>query len=417
MKHKLVGPAGQIQEKICSNHDKLLEVYCRTDQQCVCVLCMMEEHKNHEIVSAATERTERQKQLGATLLKSQQRIQGRVKKWQDLKQAVAAVKNSAQTAIEENERIFTELVRSVQRWHAEVKQQVLAQERAVVTRATALLHQLEQEVSELRRRHVELEQLSHSDDHIHFLQSWQMLSSPSGYEDISSINVDPHSSFGPTKKAISELKERLEETCKGELANISATVKEVNVLQADEPRTREDFLQHSCELRLDPNTVHRSLRLLEGNTALEMVSEPLPYPDHPGRFANWQQALCREGLSGRRWYWEVDWKGTEVDIAVSYKGISRKSSGNECNFGWNDKSWSLYCSEAKCAFVHNNASTTVPFPGSSRIGVFLDFRAGNLAFYSVTDTMTLIHKVQTTFTEALYPGFGVWGFGSTVKIF
>lgn len=60
MKHKLVGPAGQLQEKICSNHDKLLEVYCRTDQQCVCLLCMMEEHKNHETVSAATERTERQ---------------------------------------------------------------------------------------------------------------------------------------------------------------------------------------------------------------------------------------------------------------------------------------------------------------------------------------------------------------------
>ncbi|KAJ8361448.1 hypothetical protein SKAU_G00179730, partial [Synaphobranchus kaupii] len=274
----------------------------------------------------------------------------------------------------------------------------------------------EQEVSELRRRHVELEQLSHSDDHIHFLQSWQLLSSPSGYEDVSNINVDPHSSFGPTKKAISELKERLEELCKGELGKISATVNEVNVLQADEPRTREDFLQYSCQLRLDPNTVHPSLHLLEGNSGVKMESEPQLYADHPGRFAHWQQVLCREGVSGRRCYWEVDWKGTEVDIAVSYKGIDRKSTGNECSFGWNDRSWSLYLSESKCAFVHNNGSTTVPFPASSRIGVFLDFRAGKLSFYSVSDTMTLIHKVQTTFMEALYPGFGVWGYGSTIKI-
>lgn len=358
-----------------------------------------------------------QKQLGATLLKSQQRIQGRLKKWQDLKQALAAVKNSAQTALEENERIFRELMQSVQRWHAEVKQQIVAQERGITTRASNLLKKLEQEITELRRRHVDLDQLSHSDDHIHFLQSWQLLSSPSGFEEISSINVDQHSSFGPTKKAIAELKERLEEASRGELHRITSTVKEVSVIQAEEPRTREDFQQYSCELRLDPNTAHRSLRLLEGNTAVEMTNEDHPYPETTARFAHWQQVLCREGLSGRRCYWELEWKGSEVDIALAYKGINRKSSGNECNFGWNDRSWSLYCSESKCSFVHNNSSTTVPFPTSSRIGVYLDFRAGTLAFYSVADTMTLIHKVQTTFTDALYPGFGVWGFGTAIKMF
>ncbi|KAG9335627.1 hypothetical protein JZ751_004392 [Albula glossodonta] len=417
MKHKLVTATGQLQEKICANHDKLQEVYCRTDQQCICVLCMMEEHKNHETVSAATERAERQKQLGAKLLKSQQKIEGRLKKWQDLKQAVAALKHSAQTAVEENERIFTELVRSVQRRYTEVRQQIQAQERVMVTRANMLLSKLEQEVAELRRRHNELEQLSHTEDHIHFIQSWQSLSSPSGYEEVSSINVDPHSSFGPTKKAIADLKERVEDVFKGELSNVSAAVKEVNILQAEEPRNRDQFLQYSCQLTLDPNTVHRSLHLFESNTGAKVRSEPQPYPDHPARFEHWQQVLCREGLSGARYYWEVDWNGTEVDIAVSYKGIGRKVNANECSFGWNGKSWSLYCSESKCSFTHNNVSTTVPFPGSSRIGVFLDFRAGTLAFYSVSDNMTLLHKVQTTFSEPLYPGFGVWGYGSTIKLY
>ncbi|KAJ8250845.1 hypothetical protein COCON_G00227670 [Conger conger] len=247
-------------------------------------------------------------------------------------------------------------------------------------------------------------------------QSWQLLSSPSGFEDVASVNVDPHSSFGPTKKAIAELKERLEETCRVELQKVSATVKEVSVLQADEPRTREDFLHYSCELGLDPSTAHRSLQVLEGGRGVQMVSEPLSYSENPGRFAHWQQVLCREGLWGRRCYWEVEWSGSEVDIALSYQGISRKASGNQGNFGWNDQSWSLYCSEAKCTFVHNNSSTTVPFPGSARLGVFLDVRAGSLCFYSVADSMTLLHKVQTTFTEALFPGFGVWGFGSTIKI-
>lgn len=63
MKHKLVAATGQLREKICAEHDKLLEVFCRSDQACVCVLCIMEEHRKHDIVSAAAERTEKQVSL------------------------------------------------------------------------------------------------------------------------------------------------------------------------------------------------------------------------------------------------------------------------------------------------------------------------------------------------------------------
>lgn len=59
-RHKLVEAAAQLQEKICPHHDKLLEVYCRSDQKCVCVLCVMEEHKGHDTVPAAAESTKKQ---------------------------------------------------------------------------------------------------------------------------------------------------------------------------------------------------------------------------------------------------------------------------------------------------------------------------------------------------------------------
>ncbi|XP_036402763.1 tripartite motif-containing protein 16 [Megalops cyprinoides] len=416
MKHKLVAAAGQLQEKICTHHDKLREVFCRTDQQCICLLCMMEEHKTHETVSAAAERTEKQKQLAATLMRSQSKIQGRVKKWQNLQQAVEALRHSAQTAMEENERIFSELVRAIERRHAEVRELIRAQEKAVVTRAVGVLDQLEREIAELRRRHAELEQLAHTDDHIHFIQSWQSLSAPSGYEDVSNITVNSLSSFGPTRKAISELKERLADTCKGELLKISAAVKEVDILQAQEPQTREDFLQYACQLTMDPATAHSNLHVTEEGTRVRMVSDPRPCSESPDRFENWQQVLCREGLSGARCYWEVELRASEADVAISYRGISRKGVSNECSFGWNDRSWSLYCSDSKCSFVHNNSSTAVPLPGSSRIGVYLDHGAGVLAFYAVSDTMTLLHRLQTMFTEPVYPGFGVWGYGSTLKL-
>lgn len=59
-RHKLVEVSASIQEKICSKHDKLLEVYCRSDGQCVCLLCVMDEHKGHDTVSAAAERKDKQ---------------------------------------------------------------------------------------------------------------------------------------------------------------------------------------------------------------------------------------------------------------------------------------------------------------------------------------------------------------------
>nr|XP_046258797.1 E3 ubiquitin-protein ligase TRIM16-like [Scatophagus argus] len=439
MKHKLVKATGQMREKICAQHDKLLEAFCRTDQTSVCVLCMMDEHKHHDIVPAGTERTEKQKQLGTTLHKSQQRIDQRIKKWQDLRQAVESVKHSAQTALEENERIFSELLLSIDRKYNEVKEMIRSHEKTTVTRGEILLDRLEEEITLLRKRHTDLEKLSHTDDHIHFLQSWQSLSGPSGYEDLNNISVAPYYSFDATKRAISSLKIQVEEVSKTEMSKISAAVKEVYITQEadtkarresilkeefkardepkarEDPKTREDFMKYSCQLILDVNSVHPNLHLSEGNRTVTMKSETKNYPDHPDRFEHWQQVLCRESLNGARCYWEVDWKGTETDIAVTYRGIRRKGNGNECSLGWNDKSWSLYCSD-KFSFVHNNKSKDIPAPVSSRIGVYLDHAAGILAFYSVADGMKLLHRVQTTFTEPVYPAFSVWGFGTTIRL-
>ncbi|KAG9331987.1 hypothetical protein JZ751_016263, partial [Albula glossodonta] len=194
-KHKLVQATGNLQEKICSHHDKPLEVYCRTDQQCICYLCMLDEHKGHDTVSAAAERAEKQKGLGETQRKFQQRIQEREKELQDLRQAVQSYKRSAQAAVEDSERIFTELIRSIERRRSEVKELIRDQEKAAVSWAEGLLEQLEQEIAELRRRDAELEQLSHTEDHIHFLQSCQSVCAPPGPGDLPSITVKPHLSF------------------------------------------------------------------------------------------------------------------------------------------------------------------------------------------------------------------------------
>ncbi|KAJ8377053.1 hypothetical protein SKAU_G00076330 [Synaphobranchus kaupii] len=411
--HNVINATGHLQENICPQHKKLLEVYCHTDQQCICLLCVMDEHRGHDTVSAAAGRTDKQKQLGATQSKFQQRIQEREKELQDLRQAVQSLKHSAQAAVEDSESIFTELIRSIERRCSEVKELIRDQEKAEVSRAEGLLDQLEQEIAELRKRDAELEQLSHTEDHIHFLQSWQSLCAPPGPADIPSITVSPHVSFEAVRKSVSELKERLEDVCKGELVKISLTVKSVHIL---EPKTRGDFLQYSCPLTLDPNTANKHLRLSEGNREVTYVRDIQSYPDHPDRFDCWFQVLCREGLSGRC-YWEAEWSGEGyVFVAVSYKEMRRKEGGDDCAQGGNDKSWGLRCSPSSYWLWHNEESTEIPAPSSSRIGVYLDHRAGTLSFYSVSDTMTLLHRVQTTFPQPLYPGFGVYNVGCSVKL-
>ncbi|CAM4587990.1 unnamed protein product [Leuciscus chuanchicus] len=137
---------------------------------------------------------------------------------------------------------------------------------------------------------------------------------------------------------------------------------------------------------------------------------------HTDDHIHFLQVLCRESVCGRC-YWEVEWSGTAgVGISVSYKSISRKGDGDDCVFGFNDQSWRLSCSDSRCAFRHNQKVVKLPvISSSSRIGVYVDHRAGILSFYSVSDTMTLIHRIQTTFTQPLYPGFGV-NLGSKVKL-
>nr|XP_046196277.1 NLR family CARD domain-containing protein 3-like isoform X2 [Oncorhynchus gorbuscha] len=175
--------------------------------------------------------------------------------------------------------------------------------------------------------------------------------------------------------------------------------------------------KYACDLTLDPNTAHRLLSLSEENRKVTWRREEQPYPDHPERFKDREQVLCKEGLTGRC-YWEVEWSGRGAVIGVTYKGLSRRGEGNDCVIGFNDRSWSLQCSDNSYYARHNDKLTTIAIPSSSshRIGVYLDWPAGTLSFYRVSsDTLTHLYTFHTTFTEPLYPGFRVW-YDSSVSL-
>ncbi|XP_026110578.1 E3 ubiquitin/ISG15 ligase TRIM25-like [Carassius auratus] len=253
-RHNLTEATGRLQEMICQKHEKILEVFCRTDQKCICVLCTVTEHKNHDIVSAADQRTEKQKQLKETQKTLQQRIQQREKDLQQLRETVESHKRSAQTAVEDSERIFTELIRSIERSRSELIRLIRDQEKTAVSRAEERLERLEQEINDLRRRDAELEQLSHTQDHIQFLQSFQSLSAPPESTDVNDDLFSSLFSSDDLRESVHQLRDKLEDFCKEQLKKISPFSFTLLTVLYQLRRTRYPaYGTHSLyELRLSP---------------------------------------------------------------------------------------------------------------------------------------------------------------------
>ncbi|XP_061599391.1 tripartite motif-containing protein 16-like [Cololabis saira] len=451
-KHKLVDPSENLQDNICSRHGEVMKMFCRTDQKCICYLCSVDEHKGHDTVSAAAERTERQREMEVKRQQIQQEIQDREKDVKLLQQEVEAIDQSADKTVEDSEEIFTELISLLQKRSSDVKQQIRSQQETEVRRVRELEEKLQQEISDLKRRDAEMKQLRDIEDHNQFLHNYPSLSPLSESTHSSSISIRPlthsssisirplthsssisirplthsssisirpltHSSsisirplryFQDVTAAVSEVRGRLQDILRDTLTNVSQAVTEVDVLLSQpEPTSRAGFLKYSCEITLDPNTVHTWLLLSEENRKVTVMNQRQSYSSHPDRFTNLHQVLSRESLTGRH-YWEVEKKACVVFVAVSYKNISRSGGLNKSGFGYNDKSWSLRCSSESYVFNLNDIQTSISGPQSSRIGVYLDHRAGVLSFYSVSGTMTLLHRVQTSFTQLLHAGVHVY---------
>ncbi|KAM9321973.1 tripartite motif-containing protein 16-like [Pholidichthys leucotaenia] len=378
-KHKLVEPSVKLQENICSLHNEVMKIFCRTDQQCICFLCSMDEHKGHDMVSAAAGMAEKQKELGVNIYTTEQRIQEREEQVKVLQQEVEVINQYADEAVRDSEKIF-----------ADVKQQIRSRQKSEVAHVQELQEMLQQEIAVLRRRNSELEQLKRTEDPTQFLHNYTML--PRLGEAAGSLSVGIHSQrYGEdVKAAVSQAEDNLQDVVDEEWTRMSL---DMDVLQPQtEPKTREDFLKYSCELTLNPNTSHHHVRVIE----LCASNYPVDYETyrdyekhrHPDRFTDWPQVLCRESLT-ERCYWEVELKEFDIFIAVAYANISRR--GPESAFGNNNRSWALECFGGGFNFRHNNIRTGPQPSCLSTVGVYLDHRAGILAFYNVFENMTLLH--------------------------
>ncbi|KAI3353762.1 hypothetical protein L3Q82_004844 [Scortum barcoo] len=201
---------------------------------------------SHDTVSAAAERTERQRELEVSRQNIQQRIQDREKDVKELQQEVEAINRSADKAVEDSEKIFSQLIRLIQKRSSDVKQQLRSQQETEVSRVKELQEKLEQEITELKRKDADLKQLSHTEDHTQFLHNYPSLSALSQSTDSSSIKIRPLRYFEDVTAAVSEVRDKLQDVLTEKRTNISLTGTEVDVLLPQpEPKTRDEFFKYS----------------------------------------------------------------------------------------------------------------------------------------------------------------------------
>ncbi|XP_074544566.1 tripartite motif-containing protein 16-like [Halichoeres trimaculatus] len=418
-KHKLMEPSKNLQENLCSRHDEVMKMFCLTDQQSICYLCSVEQHKGHHTVSAAAERTEKQRELEGRRQNIQHRIRFREKDAKLLQRELEAINDSADKAVEHSEKMFTELMRLMEKRRSDVKQQVRSQQRTEVSQVKKLQEKLKLEITELKRKDAELQKVSLTQDHNQFLHDYPSVLSLNESTHSSSTKIRPQKYFEGVTAAVSEIRHKLHDVLRENSSRRSKTPTGVDVFLSQpkpepDPKTRAEFLKYSRDITLGPNTANKRLLLSEGNRRVTFTNQRRFHSFHPDRFTVWRQVLSTESLTGRC-YWEVERRGRGVSVAVSYKSISRAGSSEECLFGYNDKSWALECDNSRYNFRYNKVLTPVSGPQSSRVGVYLDHQAGILSFYSVSKAMTLLHRVQTTFTQPLHAGIKFYTFGSTAE--
>ncbi|XP_072317703.1 tripartite motif-containing protein 16-like [Eucyclogobius newberryi] len=397
-RHQLVAPSHHLQENLCSEHNEVKKMFCRTDGQLLCVVCCMEHHKGHDTVSSASERAQRQAQLPARRAPLFQSLQHKETDLQRLQQEAQDITCSAQRALQSSEDSFREMVLLLEKRRSEVEQQILSQEKTQLSRVQELQDQLQQDVTELKRSISELDTLSLTPDHNQFILHCPPLATDTQHTE-SRIQTGSWRDFEYVSRAVSELRDKLQVFLEKAMVQVQDELR-------PEPSCREDFLRYARDITLDPNTASEDLSLSNGNRRVKVafINQFIKsYPDHPERFRV-NQVLSPEELTGRC-YWELEWSGT-VLIADSYKDTERDL---ERVFGNNEKSWALLCHGGGHSFWFQGVESEIPGPAGSRIGVYLDHRAGGLSFYSVQgQTMRLLHRVQTQFTQPLHAGVCVY---------
>ncbi|XP_056459106.1 zinc finger protein RFP-like [Gadus chalcogrammus] len=389
-KHRLVEPMDRLEDRMCKKHDRLLELFCQTEQECVCQFCTETDHKSHPVVPLKEEYEVKSALLGKIEAEVQQMIQERKLKIKEIKETVEFSKKDADGVIADGGQVFTALMRRVEKCRDDFNQTVKERLKTTEKRAEDLIKELEQEIEDLTNRSSEVKPLPHTEDHLHFLQTFRSLKDPPPPRDWTTVEVRPPSYVGTLRRSLDQLEETLnmemKKLCDAELRRVQ---------------------QYEVDVTLDPDTASPWVILSEDGKQVHDGGVEKILFGNPKRFTHyWYRCvLTRQSFSSGRFYFEVQVKdNTEWGLGVARESIDRKGWK-----GWTPETgyWTLDYNQDVLVF-RDNPDVDLPLRAElQKVGVFVDYDEGLVSFYDVEARVHIYSATGCTFTEPLYPIFNL----------
>ncbi|XP_050993661.1 E3 ubiquitin-protein ligase TRIM39 isoform X3 [Labeo rohita] len=383
-KHKLMDPVSNLEDYICQKHERPLELFCRDDQTCVCLFCTEGVHKNHNTVPLEVESEKKKIRLIKTQKDVQQMIQDRIKKIQDIKHSAEVRKRNTEEEKAAHVELFTDLIRSIERCQTELLEMMEQQQKAAEKQEQELIEDLEQEITELKMRDAELEQLLHTEDHLHLLQIYLSMCSPINTRNWPEISVKTHESLKALRRVVTQLQDTLNR-------------------KLSHPAIGLKWMQHyAVDVTLDPDTAHPYLILSDDGKQVTHGDVKQKLPDNKKRFDRYVNVLGKEGFSSGRFYFEVQVKGkTDWDLGVVRESTDRKG---EITLRPSNGYWTVVLRNGNeykaCAGPSIPLSLRVK---PQRVGVFVDYEEGLVSFYDVESSSHTYSFTGQSFIGKLYP--------------
>uniref|UniRef100_A0A8C1SA22 Uncharacterized protein n=1 Tax=Cyprinus carpio TaxID=7962 RepID=A0A8C1SA22_CYPCA len=280
--------------------------------------------------------------------------------------------------------LFTHLIRSIEKCQTEVLEMMEKQQKAAEKEEKELIEELEQEITELKMRNTELEQLSHTEDHLHLLQSYSSLSTPTNTRNWSEISVKTHENLETLRRALTQLQDTL---------NSKLIQTKLRWMQ-----------QYAVDVTLDPDTAHPTLILSDDGKQVRHGDIGQKLPDIPKRFDFLVSVLGKEGFSSGRFYFEVQVKGkTKWNLGVVRESINRKG---DIQLNPSNGYWTVVLRNGNeyWAYGHTTVSLSLRVK-PQRVGVFVDYEEGLVSFYDVDSSSHIYSFTGQCFADKLYPFF------------
>ncbi|KAA0722844.1 E3 ubiquitin-protein ligase TRIM39 [Triplophysa tibetana] len=258
------------------------------------------------------------------------------------------------------------------------------QQKAAEKQDEDFMKDLEQEITELKCRDSELEQLSQTDHHPHLIQIDPSLYRPPNTKNWSEISMKTVVSVETLRRALTQLQETLDD-------KLTQTV-------------LRRMHQYAVDVTLDPDTAHEKLILSEDGKQVKHGDIRHKLPVNPERFDMFVCVLGKEGFSSGRFYFEVQVKGkTDWDLGMARESINRKG---DFTLSPQNGFWTVRLRDEND--YKARADPDVPLSlrvSPQKVGVFVDYEEGLVCFYDVENRSHIYSFTGQTFTEKLFPYF------------